>query len=157
MKNTIISFSPFMAICLSFIAIISCTKEDVLKQDTPEPHITPRTEFEPSVSVYFNDDYLQFESFADLDVFLLEANLADPEAVNDWEDNLDFTSQRKIFHDAMIAEDALEDYHTSLSPTQQATILAQGEYHSSELNSAISSGKLKTILAMTSLHSGITL
>lgn len=142
MKNTNILL-PFIITTLSLFMIFSCSKDNDLHQAQPDKKITPRTDFEPSVTYDFDDGYLQFESFDDLDAFLAEVNLADPGAVNDWEDNLGLISQRKIFSKAMISEDSLESYLTSLSPSQQTTVLGSGEYHSTRLNSAITNGKLK--------------
>ena len=107
--------------------------------------VTSRSGFSPTATITFQSGMLVFATHADLDKTLKEINDADASSVDAWESSIGFTSQRRLFNQIVSAEDAIDDYYWSLSPSQQAQALSQGPVHSTIFNDKLASGFIKNI------------
>lgn len=85
----------------------------------------------------YNGNYLEFNSFQDLDELVRELNLEEHNTLNAWEEKQGFISQRRIFHNVMIEEEKIEQEILSLPEEEQDAIFSGEEYNSQTLLDAL--------------------
>ncbi|MCF8248252.1 MAG: hypothetical protein K9J37_23675 [Saprospiraceae bacterium] len=150
----------FFGILLLILALAisnsSCRKEVLTNsaKDASDVHaqnpattdaVTSRSDFTPTASISYQSGMLVFATHADLDMTLKEINDADASSVDAWESSIGFTSQRRLFNQIVSAEDAIDDYYWSLSPSQQEQALSQDPVHSTIFNDKLASGFIKNV------------
>ncbi|MFZ1749149.1 MAG: hypothetical protein WAU01_03115, partial [Saprospiraceae bacterium] len=134
-----------VAILISGLFIASCNKDQNLETSADHKEFvdTRSSSFNPSVRVINESDYLVFNSFSDLDLFLAEANTVSHKTLNSWENENGIISQRQVFYKVMDAETNLDLSLEKLSEKAKIIERAKTPYHSSEHNQALKAGLIR--------------
>lgn len=147
-------FHLILSLVIAIAAIgVGCKKEAIpatsekletqIENTTASGTVTSRSAFSPTASVSYQSGMLVFSTLEDMEKTLLEINEAEPSSVDAWESSLGFTSQRRLFSQIVIAEDAIDDYYGNLSAEQQQQALNQEPVHSTIFNQKIASGFIR--------------
>ena len=138
-------FIYLVDLCFCGLILVSCNK-DQNHEPTADTQISVDVRSSPfitTISVTKESDYLVFNSFSDLDVFLSDANTASHEQLNSWENQKSFKSQRQMFYEVMNAETNLDLTLENLPEQAQLIEKNKTPYYSSEHNQALDAGLIR--------------
>lgn len=107
--------------------------------------IEDRTNFSPSIAPTIENGMFVFSNWQDFDQVLSEINRASGESVDGWESSIGFSSKRRAFSGIMAAEDAIDDYYSSLPEEQQAYYRTQPAVHSQQYTDGLATGVIKLV------------